>query len=278
MKKNLFSIWIMLLVVSCKSTKNQSTPTEVTPSEPIVKEAPSTPDKNPSVPNEAVNKNLATLSRLEMDHNNINRTFKTAQIISSVHYQDANYNQSVKADIRIEQGKQILITVKALMINIAKIYITPDRVSYYEIIRGTHYDGDFTFLTKMLGTPLTYTQVENIFLGKAIFSINDPSMQLTTTSTTYQVDKKVRDFIVSIFLNANAELKSEIIRNKEKVYANLEYGQFQTIKGVVLPKKWSFHTKQIHTLQMELEYDKIELNNNLNFKYEIPSGSKAVKF
>lgn len=286
MKKIILPILVSLWMVGCKSAKTVApNPTQEAPKETVDVSKSTTPkveepmkDDKVAVKKETVNKNISTLNRLEETHNNINRTFKTAQIISTVNYKDENYEQSVKADIRIEQGKQILITVKAFLINVAKIYITPDRVSYYEVIRGTHYDGDFTFLNKMLGTPLSYNQVENIFLGKSIFLLNDPTLELSTTKTIYQLDKKLQDFIVSMVLNGKVELLSESIKSNNKPYAELNYKGYQEVKGVVFPQQWHLQTLQLHKMNMQLEYDKIELNSNLNFKYEIPSGSKAIKF
>lgn len=278
MKKIIVSIICAVAFVGCKSSKSStSNPKDevltedsvgkVTTKEPII-------EKKPAV----TNKNTATLIKLEEAHNTINRSFKTAQIVSEVKYSDPNFDQSVKADIRIEKGKQILITVKAMMFSVAKIYISPDRVSYYEIIKGTHYDGDFDFIKKMLGTSITYNQVENILMGQSIYPLNDQSLELKDLSSNYQLDKKINDFIVSIIVDNKGELKREQIKNNGSVYADLNYKSYQTIKGVVFPKQWTLISSQKHTMNVGLEYEKIDLNTNLNFKYEIPSGSKAIKF
>ena len=142
----------------------------------------------------------------------------------------------------------------------------------------THYDGDFDFIKKMLGTSITYNQVENILMGQSIYPLNDQSLELKDLSSNYQLDKKINDFIVSIIVDNKGELKREQIKNNGSVYADLNYKSYQIIKGVVFPKQWTLISSQKHTMNVGLEYEKIDLNTNLNFKYEIPSGSKAIKF
>ena len=46
--------------------------------------------------------------------------------------------------------------------------ITPSKVSYYEKINNTYFEGDFSMLSNWLGTDLNLNKVQNLFLGKAI--------------------------------------------------------------------------------------------------------------
>ena len=50
----------------------------------------------------------------------------------------------------------------------AKAMITPTKVSYYEKINNTYFEGDFSMLSNWLGTDLDFNKVQNLFLGKAI--------------------------------------------------------------------------------------------------------------
>lgn len=270
MKKIFLLVLISSAIYGCKSRATATN--EFDPSTKV-----EVPEKVNEIKPEASTKN-ETINHLSDKHNNINRSFKTAQIISSLEYKDGSTDQSVKADIRIEKGKQILIVVKAYMFNVAKVYITPERISYYEIINGTHYDGDYFFFNKILGTKISYDQVENIFLGKALFDINSDNFELKEGNTKYVLDKTINDFVFSLVLSKNADLISESFNKKDTKYADLKYTTYQEVKGVVFPKKWSLQTLQLRKMNVNLEYNKIELNSDLNFKYEIPSGSKPVNF
>ena len=47
--------------------------------------------------------------------------------------------------------KSFGLTLKFFGIPMAKALITPTRVSYYEKINNTYFDGDYSILTKMIG-------------------------------------------------------------------------------------------------------------------------------
>ena len=94
--------------------------------------------------------------------------FKTLNIRASARYEDEKQSQNVTAEIKIEKDKQILVSVRFLGITMAKALITPTSVSYYEKINSTYYDGDFTSLSKWLGTELDYSKVQNLLVGEAL--------------------------------------------------------------------------------------------------------------
>lgn len=268
MKHIILLFIILFTVASCKTSKLKKHSEDI---------QSSYMETSAKINEENIIKNEAEIFHLERKHLAINRSFETAHIISDVSYSDPNFSQNTKADIRIEKGKQILITVKALMVNVAKVYITPNRVSYYEIIKGTHYDGNFELLESIIGTPITYNQVENILLGESIYPITN-GFNLYENSSQYILEKKINDFLLSIILNDTGELLKEQIHLNEEVYADLSYKSFQNVRGVAFPKQWQLISNAKHKMNISLDYEKVTLNSNVNFKYEIPSGSKPIKF
>jgi hypothetical protein len=49
----------------------------------------------------------------------------------------------------------------------AKASITPTSVSYYEKIKGTYFEGDFSALSQWLGTE-DYNKIQNMLLGEPL--------------------------------------------------------------------------------------------------------------
>lgn len=268
MKHIILLFIILFTVASCKTSKLKKHSEDI---------QSSYMETSAKINEENIIKNEAEIFHLERKHLAINRSFETAHIISDVSYTDPNFSQNTKADIRVEKGKQILITIKALMVNVAKVYITPNRVSYYEIVKGTHYDGNFELLESIIGTPITYEQVENILLGKSIYAITD-GFDLYENSSQYILEKKIDNFLLSIILNNAGELLKEQIHLNDMIYADLDYTSFQNVRGVFFPKQWQLTSNAKHKMSISLEYEKVTLNSNVNFKYEIPSGSKPIKF
>ena len=94
--------------------------------------------------------------------------FKTLNIKANAKYEDDKQSHSLNADIRIKKNEIIWINIKMIGFPVAKALITPTKVSYYEKINNTYFEGDFTMLSNWLGTDLDFTKVQNLFLGKAI--------------------------------------------------------------------------------------------------------------
>jgi hypothetical protein len=61
----------------------------------------------------------------------------------------------------------------------AKASITPTSVSYYEKIKGTYFEGDFSALSQWLGTDLDFNKIQNMLLGEAAHE------NATKTPTTF---------------------------------------------------------------------------------------------
>ncbi|GAK74632.1 hypothetical protein JCM19296_210 [Nonlabens ulvanivorans] len=119
--------------------------------------------------------------------------FKTMQSRLSVSYKDEKQSRNVTVDLRIEKGKQIWMSAKFLGFTAAKIYITPDRVQFYEKLKGRSFDGDFSLISDFLGEPLEYQQLEDLLLAR---QLNRYSLMISLS------------LIISINLNKDSLLKS----------------------------------------------------------------------
>ena len=100
------------------------------------------------------------------DNNKID--FSTLYIKPSAHYEDEKQSQNVQAEIRIKKNEKILISVRVLGITMAKALITPSSVQYYDKIGNKYFEGDYSSLSKWIGTDLDYQKLQNMFLGKTI--------------------------------------------------------------------------------------------------------------
>ena len=163
---------IDIFAVSCKSSKkNTLSPENQTENtvETVIEESKPV--------NTSKKANKKAVADIATDHYALFNDFNTLSITADVDYKDKNMDQSPTADIKIQKDKQILITVRALFgVTVAKVYLTPERASYYEIT-GSHYDGDYKFIKDFLGTDVTYQNVENLLLGKAFYDLNTNDYQ-----------------------------------------------------------------------------------------------------
>ena len=98
-------------------------------------------------------------------HNKNKSDFKTLSGKLKVRYQDPTQAQNVTVSLRMEKDKKIWISA-SLLIPLAKVLITPEKISYYNKIDKTYFEGDFSLLSNWLGTELNFEQIQSALLGE----------------------------------------------------------------------------------------------------------------
>jgi len=269
----LFSI-LSTVLFSCKSKKNV-TDNKLILNDSLVSESILIKDEIELTDKK---ENLIYL-RAVNDHYALNKDFKTLQINANVEFENTTLNETISADIRIQKGETVLITIKKFGIPMAKVLITPNRVSYYEILNGTFYDGDFEFLSKTLGTSLDYNQIENLLLGTSIFNLAEEELTTKVEDGVYKLYKDTDQLSLVFVLDGLARMKQEVIAQKntdDKLV--IDYLGYQTKDNLQLPADLLIRAIQKNNTTIKVKYRKIDVNPNLSFPYKIPNGSKAIIF
>lgn len=206
--------------------------------------------------------------------------FSTLYIKASAKYADEKQSQNVTADIRIEKNKQILISVRFLGITMAKALITPTTVSYYEKINSTYYEGDFTSLSKWLGTELDYSKVQNLLVGEALDDLRKGKYTQTIVDNLFKLeDEKETNIKKAFFLDADKYLvqKEEISQPSENRMLQISYGDSKVFNQGTLPTSIEINAIQPKgKTNINLNYNNISFNEELSFPYSVPSGYKKV--
>jgi hypothetical protein len=206
--------------------------------------------------------------------------FSTLYIKASARYVDDKQSQNVTAEIRIEKDKQILVSVRFLGITMAKAWITPTAVSYYEKIKGTYYEGDFTSLSKWLGTELDYSKVQNLLIGEALDDLRKGKYTQSIVENLLRLDDQDETNLKkSFFFDAEQSLlqKEQISQTAENKMLQILYADRKTFAQGILPT-----TIEINAIQpkgktdISLNYNTISFNEELSFPYSVPSGYKKV--
>lgn len=274
MKKVILFFILSTVLFSCKSKKNltegsQTSNDSLIDETLIIKEEIKSSDKKENL----------TYLRAVNDHYALNKNFNTLQINADVEFANKNFDESVSADIRIKKGETILITIKKFGFTGAKILITPKRVSYYEILNGTFYDGDFEFISKFLGTNLDYNQIENLLIGTSLFNLTEEELPTKVEDGVYKLYKNTDELSLVFVLDDLARMKQEVIQQKgstDKLV--IDYLSYQTKDKVLLPLNLLIRAIQKDETNLKVNYRKVDLNPEISFPYKIPNGSKEINF
>ncbi|WP_456421037.1 DUF4292 domain-containing protein [Lutibacter sp.] len=256
MKYNLKIVIVILLVItSCKTTKKVISTSSVT-----------------------------KISTKKIINNHYSNSFnkKTIYARLSVRYRSKNTATTIGIKLRLEKDKTIWMSATKLGIPIAKIKITPKRVIYYEKIKRTYFDGDFSLLSKWLGTELDYKKIQNILLGQAVLNLKKGKYNSKISRNLYQLTprKKNELFGILFFINpTNFKLnKEEIYSSKKKQLLSVSYPNYKEINGEQFPKNINIlATDNKNATTIKIEYRWVEFNKKLTFPFSIPRGYKEIK-
>lgn len=206
--------------------------------------------------------------------------FSTLYIKANAKYVDEKQSQNVTVEIKIKKDEQILVSVRFLGITMAKALITPTAVSYYEKINGTYYEGDFTSLSKWLGTELDYSKVQNLLVGEALDDLRKGKYTQTIVENLIRLeDEKNNNLKKAFFLDAEKYLlqKEEISQTEENRMLEIKYSDNKVFDQGILPASIEINAIQPKgRTDINLNYNTISFNEELSFPYSVPSGYKKI--
>lgn len=209
---------------------------------------------------------------------------KTIKAKIKARYKNNKTTQAITMKLRVEKDKTIWMSVVVPIVNIpiAKVLITPTRVSYYEKINNTYFDGDFTLLSNFLGTDIDFDKLQNLLFGQALLNLKEQRYNAIVEKTAYVVTPKEQEALFDIFFWINTKnftlQKQEVSQPKEQKKLSVNYLEYQHILDEVFPKKINIiATEKTKKTILDLEYRSVEFDKHLSFPFKIPSGYKEIK-
>ncbi len=168
-----------------------------------------------------------------------------------------------------------------LHLGIVKAYITPNRVSFYNKLQNEYFDGDFSYLSNLLGTELDFEKVQNLLLGQALLDLKEEKYDISATEENYQLKpRKVAEIFKTMFHIEPNNFKmatQQLSQPTNKRLLQINYKNYQKIDKRVLPNEIGIVAinKTVKNT-IAIEYRNIEFNRPLNFPYKIPKGFEEI--
>ncbi|MRI01038.1 DUF4292 domain-containing protein [Kriegella sp. EG-1] len=204
--------------------------------------------------------------------------FKTIAGKLKIDYSDGDGSQGLSVSLRMEKGKAIWISAP---LGIVKAYITPKRVSFYNKLENEYFDGDFSYLSNILGTELDFEKVQNLLLGQTLFNLKTEPYMVTAATENYELKPKNAGSLFKILLHIEPDnfkmASQQISQPLRKRLLNINYKNYQKIHKWILPsdiKIVAIEKEKRNTI--EIEYRNIEFDQDLRFPYKIPDGYKEI--
>jgi len=205
--------------------------------------------------------------------------FKTLAGRIKIELLEDNKSQSYSLSMRMDKDQTIWMS----KLGIVKAIITPNRVAFYNKLDNTYFDGDFAFLSDLLGTELDFYKVQNLLLGEPLFDLNEQDYEASAYEKSYLLTPKNQKELFELFLLFNPKHfkmdSQQITQDKEGRHLEINYKTYQNVEDEILPETIKVNALELgESLIVNLEFKGIELNKKLNFPFKIPSGFEPIEF
>ncbi|TYA74089.1 DUF4292 domain-containing protein [Seonamhaeicola marinus] len=205
--------------------------------------------------------------------------FKTLKSTLKINYSADGKSQSHSVSFRAKKDEALWISAP---FSIVKALVTPDKVSFYNKLDKTYFEGDYAYLSGLLGTELDFYKVQNLLMGDAIFNLKDDNYKVSLEDSLYILQpKKQRELFEIFFLLDPALFKvksQQISQPKEFRHLQIDYEAHQKVEDQILPQKVKvIAVEKNEELIVGLEFKNVTLNEELRFPFKIPSGYKEIK-
>lgn len=190
-------------------------------------------------------------------------------------YSDGNTTQSLTLNLRIKKDEVIWMSGTVFGITVAKVKITPTSVQYYEKIKHTYFDGDFSLISDKLGTNLNFQQLQNLLIGEAVYNLKDKKYASQLDLQAHRLAPKTQSDLFTIFYWINAghyKLDKQQIEAENKVLT-VAYPEYQEIDNVFFPKSIHIKAQQPNnTTVLDMNLSSVSFDKKLSFPFSIPKG------
>ena len=219
-------------------------------------------------------------SKIVDNHYSNKSDFSSLYIKANARFSDEKQTQNVTAEIKIKKDQQILVSIRFLGITMAKASITPTSVSYYEKIKGTYFEGDFSALSQWLGTDLDYSKIQNMLVGEALDDLNKGKYTQVLLDNLYRLDDSNNgNTKKTYYFNPNdfTVNKQEVTQTAENRTIQIAYPERVAHKEANLPSSIEIKTSQPKgKSEINLNYNSVSFNEELSFPYSVPDGYKRI--
>jgi len=237
--------------------------------------------KSVKISSSNINKGMTANNVIE---NHYDKAFNKETIIAKlkVKYIGKSNLPGVTASLRVKKDETIWISIYKLGFPIGKALITPQRVSYYEKINRTYFDGDFALLSNWLGTELDFDKVQNLLIGQALLNLKNEKFNIELHQNKYLLKpKKEADlYNISFLINPdNFKIRSQEINQKEEnKKLVIDYKDYAKIQGEIFPGEIHIAASNAkNTSIIDVNFRSVVFNNPVSFPFSIPNNYERIE-
>ena len=201
--------------------------------------------------------------------------FKNIRNRIKVEYDNGRLNQNISLNFRALEN-EILWLSASMVIPIAKILMSNERLVFYEKFQKTYIDQDISQIMKIAGIKKPVEAIQNLLYGRHMIDINKVKWDQVENSSFY-ILKSSTLIQNTLFINPKTYQL-----NQQRIFIpilssliTVSYNNYRDYEGRSIPNNVLIsYIKGDKIIKINLEYSQIDFPGNLTFPMEIPADYK----
>lgn len=224
------------------------------------------------------NLNLSA-KQLIKENSKLTPSFKTLQAKLKITYIEGTKAQTHTVTYRMKKDEVIWINAP---FSLLRAKVTPKNVAFYNKLDNTYFEGDYKYLSDLLGTELDFQKVQNLLLGEAIFNLQNETYTLSLHENQYVLQPKKQRELFEIFYLINPsfyKISSQQISQVQALkHLQIDYKLYQNVDNQKIPELIKIiAVEKTEEISVHLEFKSVVLNNDLRFPFKTPSGFDKIE-
>lgn len=225
-----------------------------------------------------------------------NQSFKatTVSAKASVKTEIGDNTNSFNINLRLQTDSIIWISISPLLgIEVARVMITQDSVKFMDRLNNRYSVSDFDFLTKLLKVNVDFDILQGILTGN-LFAYKknkfnsvyvEDKYYILSTLSKRKLQRSMEDIdpnkpiVQDLYVDGSTYRITRLNVEDQRVKKSLltDYEDHRVTEGGLFPFKSKTVIKADKTAKIEIEYNKLVINSELEFPFNIPNGYEQIR-
>lgn len=200
--------------------------------------------------------------------------FRTFSGKAKMHYASGGQKQEFSAHIRMQKDKAIWVTITAVggVVNVARIYITPDSIFLVNYLQKEAYRMHISDANRLLPAPVDFNIMQNLIVGN-ILNRAGQLVDVSDYGGVYNLKVENKDLVQQVVFNkGDSTIRSLQMNTRDNIVQGLiQYNDYSVEKGR------RFSENRVITVSnagepyyLDMNFNKVEFDEPVDMPFSIP--------
>jgi hypothetical protein len=196
---------------------------------------------------------------------------------AKMHYEGKGQKNEFTAHIRIQKDKVIWISITAFVLQVARVYVTPDSIQFVNYLEREASRMPISEVSKLLPAPIDFYSLQNFIVGNALKTSGVNATDATDFGGTWSLQMEAPNMVQQATYNkADTTMRSLQIRTGSgSTDGVIQYGNYAVISGRKFADSRAVNLNNNgERYYLDMNFNDVEFDKQLEFPFSIPKNYK----